>query len=233
MTISRLRLTAVAGFAGFFVAMAVATMLQPEQYSSVRDFISGLAAVDAAHPEVMIAGFQAAAVAYLAIAILAWRTLRSVPGRLTAFLLLVAAVAISVAGFAQFDCSLNLPSCTTGLDERMSWHSHLHGRAGTFVFFSTLVASFTLALAVWRSRFRGRARLGATVLAFAIVQLALTVAMNLQLLGWTGVYQRLDVALMQGLPLLVVSGLRPFDAALPEPLSGRDRVTGVAATSLN
>jgi hypothetical protein len=227
MTFSRLRLAA-GGYAGLLAAAAGATLLQPASYSSARDFISGLAAVDAAHPAVMITGFQIAAIGYLATAILLWSLLRSIPGRITALLLLVAAVATSVAGFAQFDCSLNVPSCITGLDERMSFHSHLHGRAGTFVFCSALLASFTLALAVWRSRLPRRARLAAFVLALAVVQLALNVALNAQLLGWTGMFQRLDVALMQGLPLLVVSGRWWFRTEAPTSAPADDLVAVAA-----
>lgn len=222
MTNRPLRLLALTGYFGFFLLMLVATALQPDAYSSVRDFVSGLAAADAAHPRVMIAGFQLAAVSYLAIALLVMRTRRSVSGRLTGLLLLVAAVAISVAGFAQFDCSLNDGVCLAKGDAGLSFEGHVHGRAGTFVFLSTWLAGFTLAAAVWRSRLRW------LVLAGALVQTAATVATNAQLFGWPGLFQRIDIVLMHGLPLLVACGLPPFRPELtPDqvrvPLVARER----------
>ena len=70
MRISRI---AGAGFFGFAGLMLVATAVQPDSYQWQRDFISGLAAMDAAYPALMILGFQLGAVGLLATAgLVAW-----------------------------------------------------------------------------------------------------------------------------------------------------------------
>lgn len=200
------RRIAVFGFAGYFGLLALATAVQPDSYHSTRDFISGLAAMDAAHPAIMVAGFQVAAIVLIAAAYVLVRDLRSASARIAVTLMAVSAAAMSVAGFARFDCSRNDAACLAQLETGMSWHSHLHGLAALVVFLPLILSSFVLAVALWRSRSPYRRRLAMLALVTGLAELALTVAVEEQLFGTVGLSQRLDVVLLLGLPVLLAAG---------------------------
>jgi hypothetical protein len=221
-----LQKTTAAGITGFMASVAVATAVQPASYDSFRDYISGLAALDASYPWVMMAGFQFGAVGLVAAALLVYRRLPSIPGRISATLLLVAGVALSVAGFARFDCGHNDAACRAQIEAGMSFHSHLHGLAALVFFLPMVLAAFGLAVAVWRSDSPYRRRLSPTVLLWALVQFAITVSVEEQLVAQVGLLQRLDTLLVLGLPLLVTVG--PWGFAAGRPSRERALVTAAA-----
>ena len=214
------RRTALLGYLGFLALLALATAVQPASYRSTRDYISGLAAMDAAHPWIMVAGFQAAAVGLAAAALVLFRLLPSVPGRIATVLMLVSAAATSVAGFARFDCSRNDAACQAQVTAGMSVHSQIHGHAALFVFLPLILSSFLLGLAVWRSGSPVRGRLALLALGCAVVQLVLIVAVEEQHLAVTGLAQRIAVLVQLGLPTLLAVGRWGFAtdrAPAPEP----------------
>jgi hypothetical protein len=217
-----LRNTAVLGFTGFFALLALATAVQPDSYRSTRDFISGLAAMDAAFPWIMVAGFQAAAIGIAAAAVVLARELRSIPGRIAAVLLWISAFGMVVAGFARFDCSRNDAACRAQVEAGMSWHSHLHGLAAIVVFLPLILAAFFLAAAVWRTRSPYRTRLALTELACGVAGLVLTVAVEEQLIATIGLTQRVDVFLLLGLPTLLAA-VRWIPAS--EPVTPLERLS--------
>jgi hypothetical protein len=200
------RTLAVGGFAGFILFVLIATMLQPGSYRWTRDYISGLAAMDAAYPVVMVAGFQFAAIGVLATAVVVVRVLPRLSARIAAALLLVAGLALSVAGFARFDCSRNDAACRAQVEAGMSWHSQLHGRAALFVFLPLILAGVFLAVAVLRTRSPYRIRLGVAAAVLAAANFGLTFAVEEQATDVTGLLQRVLVFTLLGLPVMVAVG---------------------------
>jgi hypothetical protein len=208
-----LRRAAVVGIAGFFGCAAVATALQPSSYDSFRDYISGLAALDASYPSVMMTGFQLGAVGLISAALLLFRLLPSIAGRIGATLVFIAGAALGVAGFARFDCGHTDAACQAQLEAGMSFQSHLHGLAALLAFLPLVIAGFSLAVAVWRSKSRYRNKLGPLVLLWALSQLALTMTVEEHLVSPVGLLHRLDLLLLLGLPLLVAVGRWGFASA--------------------
>ena len=206
------RALAVGGFAGFVLSVLVATMLQPDSYHWTRDYISGLAAMDAAYPAVMVVGFQFAATGVLATAVVVANVLPRLSARIAAVLLVVAGLALSVAGFARFDCSRNDAACRAQVEVGMSWHSQLHGRAALFVFLPLILAGVFVAVAVLRSRSPYRMRLGVASAVLAVANFGLTFAVEGQATDVTGLLQRLLIFTLLGLPVMVAVGRWGFPA---------------------
>jgi hypothetical membrane protein len=218
------RAVAVAGFVGFVGFVLLATALQPDSYDWTRDYISGLAAMDATFPAVMVAGFQFAAIGVLAAAAVVFRVLPRLSARIAAVLMTVAGAALSVAGFARFDCSRNDAACRAQVEAGMSWHSQLHGRAALFVFLPLILAGVFLAVAVLRTRSPHRVGLGVATALLAVANFALTFAVEEQATGVTGLLQRVLIFTLLGLPLMVAVGRWQFpgDAASAAPDTGRE-----------
>lgn len=198
-----LRHTAIAGSAGFVAAIAAATAAQPAAYDSTRDLVSGLAAQGAHQPWIMVTGFQLMAVALGAMALAIFQRLRSRSGRVAAVLVMVAAAAMSVAGLARFDCSLSDAACDARLEAGISTSGAIHGLSALFVFLPLIVTAFLLAVAV------GRGRLRAVAIAAGTVALALTIGVEEAGGPVAGLLQRVDLAVLFGLPLLVVLATAP------------------------
>jgi hypothetical protein len=189
---SALRTIAVGGFAGFVTAIAVATAVQPDAYDSTRDLISGLAGQGAAHPWIMMAGFQLAAVGLGAAAIGIWQRFRRRSGRAAAILVMIEAGAMSVAGFARFDCSLADTACDARLAQGVSTSAAIHGLSALFVFLPSIIATFLLAVAAGDTRI-GTLRLRWVALVSGVVGLALILAVEEAATPFAGLLQRIDV----------------------------------------
>jgi hypothetical protein len=196
---------AVLGIGGFFAALIVATLLQPDYYDSTRDFISGLAGEGARFPAVMMAGFETAAVGLLATAFGLWRRYRRIPATIAAFFLTVSGVATGVAGLARFDCTFNDAACLAKLDAGLSHHAVIHGRAALLVFLPAILA--TLFMAIAQPTLRRGLLLGLA----AAAQLSLILLTEEAGTDWTGLFQRLVMLLNLVVPPVVafLPALRP------------------------
>jgi hypothetical protein len=206
-----------AGFLGFTGLMLLATAIQPDSYQWQRYFISGLAAMDARYPALMIIGFQCGAAGLLATAWLVARRFRRVSGWLGAGLLVIAGLALSVAGWARFDCGRNDAACQAQIEAGMSWHSELHGHAALFVFLPLILAPFVLAIAILREKGQRRGWWAATAVFAGLADLFLIVTVEGQLTSLTGLWQRLSVLTMLGVPLLIAAAPRML--ALRRPVA--------------
>ena len=122
---------AVAGCVLFTVASFVAWSAQ-DVYGPRREDISALAAVDAQHAWIMIAGIVALGLGLLALGL----GLRGVihDGRSTTIgpvLLVLTGFSFVVAGFARNDCSSELRACEERVNAGdVSWHHGLHDAVG-------------------------------------------------------------------------------------------------------
>ena len=130
-------------------------------------------------------------------------------GWLAAGLLVIAGLALSVAGWARFDCGRNDAGCLAQIQAGMSWHSQLHGRAALFVFLPLILVPFVLAVAILRAKGERRGWWAATSVAVGLADFVLIVAVEGQLeTSFTGLLQRLSVLTMLGFPLLIAAAPR-------------------------
>lgn len=189
---------ALAGLAGFALAVVTATALQPS-YDPVADTISALAARDSAYPWVAVAGFQFMALGWLAMAWQVWSSLRHTrTGRVAAVLYAVVAIGVAVAGFAQIDCNPAALACRAALEQHASNSTLLHFLAARFVFPPLVAAAMLLAVAV------GRGRLRWLVLGAGVTLVGLMVIMNDGASSVAGLVQRIFLVLAFVVPLLAV-----------------------------
>jgi hypothetical protein len=195
---------AVAGAAGFAVSIALGTVVAPEEYDTVRDTISVLAAVDNPHAWIVQAGFIAMAIGMAAAALGLWQA-RYLSARVAAGAVAVAAVALVVAGLNQIACNPSLAECKDLLDHDAPRASVIHGRAALFVFAPLLVAGFAGARAVWRT---GARRLGLLVLAVAALDVALIFLTENAGTSYSGLFQRVFALGSLGLPIYVLTALQ-------------------------
>lgn len=203
------RTIALAGTTGYVAAIVAATAAQPAAYDSTRDLVSGLAGQGAAQPWIMITGFQLMAVALGAMAVTFSGRFRRRSGRAAAVLVGVAAAAMSVAGFARFDCSVFDDACSAALAGGLSPSAAVHGLSALLVFLPLIAAAFLLAVAV------GPGRLRWVAVAAGAASLLLTVAVEEIGGPYAGLLQRVDSVVMFGLPLLVVLATARRRAPVP------------------
>jgi hypothetical protein len=197
---------AASGTAGFFAAIAWSTALQPATYDSTRDLVSGLAGRGASYPGLMMFGFEVMAVALVAIAVGLFGRFHAWSGRVAGVLVLVSAAGMAVAGLARFDCTMQDAACEARLADGLSTSGALHGLAALFVFLPLIAATFLLAVAAGRDTTLYGVPLRRAAVLIGVVQLGLTFVVESGVTGFSGLFQRIDLVLLFGTPLLVAFG---------------------------
>ncbi len=181
--------------AAWTLAWTVAGFLEQDGYRPRRDHISGLAAVNAQHPGVMIAGFVLTGALILVLTAHVWRAR---PGNHWALagtgLLLVVGVGFVAAGFLRSDCADAVRTCAIrDASGASSWHSQAHNMIASSLFVYALVpALFALAL---RGEHRAR---GLRAYSLATTGLGVLLLLAFQLdwfVEWEGVVQRAAVSI--------------------------------------
>ena len=211
---------AVMGPVAFTIAWIVAAVLQ-DGYSVRRDYISELAALDARHPWIMIAGFLLLGAGTVALGIGLAGALEGRLARIGSILVALAGIGAIVAGLARNDCRSRLAACAARIDAgEVSWHSATHEVASSVIFLALVAAPLVLARAFsgdesWRD-------LRAYSITTGVVGLVLLVLVFTGVAGpaWTGVVQRVFVTVLLlwiailGARLIRLSRVRPREPAL-------------------
>ena len=199
--------------------MIVAEVLQ-DGYNLRRDYISELAALDARHAWIMIAGFLVLGVGTVALGIGLAGALDGRLGRIGSILVALAGVGIIVAGLARVDCRSGLAACAARIDAGdVSWHSATHELVSLLVYIVLVAAPLVIARAfsgdaAWRD-------LSAYSITTGVVGLVLMVLLFSGVAGsWNGVVQRVFVTVLLlwiailGARLIRLSRVRPREPAL-------------------
>jgi hypothetical membrane protein len=181
---------AVAGPVLFTVAWLVAWSVQ-DVYSPRREDISALAALDAQHAWIMIAGIIALGLGLIALGLgLLGAVQDGRSATIGPVLLVLGGLSFAAAGLARNDCSSELQACKERVDSGdVSWHHMVHDVLGVAVFLVLAVAPLVLARAFrtdsrW-SKFR-RYSLLTGALTFALL-----LVFGAELFdGWNGLVQR-------------------------------------------
>lgn len=199
---------AAGGLATFFGASLLTAALTPG-YSSARDQISALAALDSPHAWIMITGFLVAAASLVATGVAVWRRYAARPsGKVAAGLLMVAAGLMTTAGLARQDCAESRPTCVDhGEATLASTHYWIHQYASLALFVVLISTAFVLIRAVRRTEGFGHLKVPARIVAWTGV--ILTVSMVTVGFGsFSGLVQRPYLALLFGWPILL-AGIAP------------------------
>jgi hypothetical membrane protein len=181
---------AVAGPVLFTAAWLVACSVQ-DAYSPRREDISALAALDAQHAWIMIAGIIALGVGLIALGLGLVSVIHD--GRSATvgpILLVLAGVSFAGAGLARNDCSSELQACKERVSSGdVSWHHSVHDVLGVAVFLVLAVAPLVFARA-FRADSRWSELRRYSLLSGALT-LALLVVFGAELFaGWNGLVQR-------------------------------------------
>jgi hypothetical membrane protein len=194
---------AVAGPVLFTVAWLVAWSVQ-DDYSPRREDISALAALDAQHGWIMIAGIVALGLGLLALGLGLVNAIHDgASATVGSVLLVLAGLDFVAAGLARNDCSSELQACKERVDSGdVSWHHNVHDLLGVAVFLLLVIAPLVLARA-----FRADSR-WSDLRRYSLVTGALTFALLLVVFaeafeGWNGLLQRVLLAV----PLLWIAVL--------------------------
>jgi hypothetical membrane protein len=198
-------IAAAVGFAAFAASVVAAGALDPG-YSHVREGISALAATDSPAAWIMITGFLGLAGGTMAAGITLWVRLGTgVAGRIGAAMVTLAGAAMVVVGLNQQDCSDFTGACAPlEAAGTLSTHHMIHQLVSLAVFTVLAVATFPLARGLRRSvvwaHLAVPTRLSGLV-AILVIAMLLTVGFG----DVAGVVQRLFVALLFGLPVLLAA----------------------------
>ena len=185
---------AIAGAVLFTVAWLIAWWAQ-DDYSPRREDISALAALDAQHAWIMIAGIIALGLGLVALGLGLVGAIRD--GRsatIGSILLVLAGLNFAAAGMARNDCSSELQACKERVDSGdVSWHHMVHDVVGVAVFLVLVVAPLVLARAFGADgRWSDLRRYSLTTGGLAFVLLLVFGAEALD--GWNGLVQRVLIA---------------------------------------
>jgi hypothetical membrane protein len=210
---------AVIGPIAFTIAWIVAGVLQ-NGYSPRRDYISDLAALDARHAWIMIAGFLLLGIGTIALALGLASTLEGRLAKIGSILVALAGVSMIAAGLARNDCRSRLAACAARIDAGdVSWHSATHELVSLVVFLALVAAPLVLARAfggdvLWHG-------LHAYSIATGVLGLVLLVMFLIGVAPtWTGVVQRVFVTVLLlwivivGARLIRLSRVRPREPAI-------------------
>jgi hypothetical protein len=187
----------------FFAGWLIAGALQPG-YSAADSFISELAAKDASHPWLVIAGLAANGLSLLALA--GGIRLALPRARLAVALFAVAALGLVAAAVLRLDCSATASAaCEAAVRSGgVSWTHLAHLWAGDLAQLALVLTPFALARALW-SRPAG-------VLALAAGVAGVLIAIVLAALSWdlgegAGYAQRLGTLVVLQWVAIVAAGL--------------------------
>jgi hypothetical membrane protein len=186
---------AVAGPVLFTAAWLLAGLVQND-YGPRREDISALAALDAQHAWIMIAGIVALGLSLVALGLgLVGAIEDGRSATVGVILLVLAGVMFVVAGIARDDCSSELQACKKRVNAGdVSWHHQVHDNVGIAVFLALVLAPLVLARAFRRdSRWRDLRR-------YSLVTGAVTFALLLvfggdSFSGWNGLAERILVTI--------------------------------------
>ena len=181
---------AVAGPVLFTVAWLVAWSVQ-DVYSARREDISALAALDAQHAWIMIAGIIALGLGLVALGLgLVGMIHDGRSATIGPILLVLAGLSFTGAGLARNDCSSELQACKERVTSgNVSWHHSVHDVLGAAVFVVLAVAPLVLARA-FRADSRW-SRLRRYSLVTGALTFALLLVFGVELInGWNGLVQR-------------------------------------------
>jgi hypothetical membrane protein len=209
---------AVAGPIAFTIAWIVSGVLQ-DGYSIRRDYISELAALDARHAWIMIAGFLLLGVGTVALGIGLAGALEGRLARIGSILVALAGVGIIVIGLARVDCRSRLAACAARIDSGdASWHSATHELVSLLVFVALVAAPLMLARTFSGGAWRD---LGTYSMITGVVGLVLLILLLSSVAGsWNGVVQRVFATVLLlwiailGARLIRLSRVRPREPAL-------------------
>ena len=183
----------MAGPVIFTVAWLVAGSVQ-DVYSPRREDISALAALDAQHAWIMIAGIIALSLGLIALGVgLAGAIQDGRSATAGPILLVLGGLSFTAAGLARNDCSSELQTCKERVEAGdVSWHHIVHDVVGIAAFVVLAVAPLVLARA-----FRADSR-WTKFRRYSLLTGALTLALLLvfggELFeGWNGLVQRVLV----------------------------------------
>jgi hypothetical membrane protein len=209
---------AVAGPIAFTLAWLVGGLVQDE-YSVRQEDISALAALDAQHAWIMIAGFLLLGVGTVALAAGLASTLKYPSARVGSVLLMIAGIGIALAGLARNDCSSELLVCAVRVDAgEVSWHHKVHDTVSLFVFLALIAAPLVLARAFGRDN-RWRA-LRTYSIVTGVLGFVLLVLYVIEAGGtWNGIIQRFFVSVL--FVWIAVAGVRLSLVGRVEPGAGR------------
>ena len=215
----------MAGPVLFTVAWLVAWSVQ-DVYSARREDISALAAVDAQHAWIMIAGIIALGLSLIALGLGLLGVIHG--GRSTTvgpILLVLAGVCFTGAGLARNDCSSELQACKERVSAGdVSWHHSVHDVLGVVVFLVLAVAPLVLARA-FKSDSRW-SKLRRYSLLTGALTLALLFVFGAEFFdGWNGLVQR--VLILVPLVWIAVLGAHLVEIArrplMPDEQSPREQ----------
>jgi hypothetical membrane protein len=181
---------AVAGPVLVVAASLVAWSVQ-DVYSPRREDISALAAIDAQHALIMIAGIIALGLSLIALGLgLVGVIDDGHSATVGPVLLVLAGVSFTGAGLARNDCSSELQACKDSVSSGdVSWHHNMHDLLGVVVFLVLAVAPLVFARA-FRADSRWSELRRYSLLSGALT-LALLVVFGAELFaGWNGLVQR-------------------------------------------
>jgi hypothetical membrane protein len=179
----------------FTVAWLVAGSVQ-DVYSPRREDISALAALDAQHAWIMIAGIVALGLSFVALGLgLVGAIDDGRSATVGAILLILAGIMFLVAGAARDDCSSELQACKKRVDAgAVSWHHTVHDNVGIAVFLVLVIAPLVLARAFRRdSRWRSLRRYSLATGAVTLVVLLVFGGDSFS--GWNGLAERILIAI--------------------------------------
>lgn len=185
---------AVAGPILFAAASLVASSVQ-NVYSPRREDISALAALDAQHAWIMIAGIVLLGLSIVGLGLGLVGGIRNGRSALIGEILLVlTGLAFVTAGVARNDCSSELESCKKRVTAGdVSWHHKVHDVVGFAALLLLVIAPFVLARAFrtdsrWINLRRYSLITGVLALALALMVGGETFS------GWNGLLERALVA---------------------------------------
>jgi hypothetical membrane protein len=185
---------AVAGPIVFAVASLVAESVQ-NAYGPRREDISALAALDAQHAWIMIAGIIVLGLSIVGLGLGLVGAIRDGKSALVGEILLVlTGLAFVTAGVARNDCSSELQACKRRVNAgEVSWHHKVHDAVGFAALLLLVIAPFVFARA-----FRADSRwinLRRYSLITGVLALALALMVGGETLnGWNGLLERALVA---------------------------------------
>jgi hypothetical membrane protein len=198
----------ISGFLGFTAASLLAGAVTPG-YSMVSQDISGLAALDAPHPRIMMTGFVLLATGTVVTAIALRRQLTSRAATAVAVLVGLAGACLYGSAFARLDCSTERAACQA-LEQAgaVSGHHVVHDLVSLLSFLLAIAALLILPRAIRANG--GGQQLARTSRIIGIAGVALLVSMLTGVTGAVeGLAQRLFIVLVYGWPVLITATRPP------------------------
>jgi hypothetical membrane protein len=206
-------LVAITGLPGFLAAATFAGAMT-SGYSMVGQDISSLAALDAPHPDVVLAGFLLLATGTIATSITVRRQMAGRAATAAAVLFGLAGACLYGSAFAREDCATERAACQA-LEKAgaVSGHHVVHNLVSLLSFVLAIATLFVLPRAL---RATDRQQLVRPARIVAISSVLLLLLMLTGVVGPAeGIAQRTFIVLTYGWPLLVATTLHSRGPILP------------------